>query len=487
MKRKTVLLVISPRLGDKISKLADMIGVFSAAGWKTDVALKEFGGHTLELAKGGAEAGYDLVIACGGDGTLNQVVNGVMAAKERHSIVGVIPGGTTNVWAHEIGVPEDPVAASLSLVNSETRKVDLGHVEVESLTIPFENKDRDKAVRPAVGGVHHFLLMAGLGIDAAVMRRVSKPLKEKLGATAAAIPVIEELVTQDAFPIEIRSSGGGREKAPLWKGEARQVIVSNTRRYGNIGEATPDAYIDDGVLDVLVITAGSPLTTMQQILAFVVHHKPSTEGFEHFQAAHLWITAPASVSMQLDGSAVKLETSLDTLDWAAVKEAGNPQAVMVTYRFDAMPGALRLAIPYTYDDVLFEEGASKDKTRVAEHQMQDQDAARVQPEAARKNNGHVPSEITGLLEKGQKVTVVGVAPNPERRGAYIVAGGAREEGTGETKPVAVRINGKTMFFRRTGEQVSPGVAAELREGKEIIVEGKESKRGVVRAKRIVVD
>ena len=184
MKLKTAYLVINPRFGEKISKLSEMMAVFSAAGWKTDVALKEFGGHTQQLAAAGSKAGYDLVIGCGGDGTLNQVVNGVMAAKGSHSVVGVIPGGTANVWAHEIGLPEDPVEACLSLVNSEARAVDLGHVEVESLTFSSQNEDRHRAVRPATGGAHHFLMMAGLGADATLMRRVSAPLKEKVGVAA---------------------------------------------------------------------------------------------------------------------------------------------------------------------------------------------------------------------------------------------------------------------------------------------------------------
>src|SRR5678816_4830295 len=81
-----------------------------------------------------------------------------MASKSRHSIVGVIPTGTANVWAREIGLPEDPVAACLSLVNSEARKVDLGHVEVEALAIPSRDNGQPQAVRSAAGGVHHFLL-----------------------------------------------------------------------------------------------------------------------------------------------------------------------------------------------------------------------------------------------------------------------------------------------------------------------------------------
>src|SRR2546423_15345337 len=141
---KRACLVINPRSGQNIAKLTDVIAVLAAAGWKTDIAIKEYGGHSMELATKAAEEDYDLVIGYGGDGTLNNVVNGVMNVKGQHSIVGVIPGGTANVWAGEIGIPIDPVKSSLTLVNSEARKVDIGHVEVESLTFPDTSADQQQ-------------------------------------------------------------------------------------------------------------------------------------------------------------------------------------------------------------------------------------------------------------------------------------------------------------------------------------------------------
>ena len=78
MRCKKACLVINPRAGQNIAKIPDVLAVLSAAGWKTEIAIKEYGGHTMELATKAAEDGYDLVIGYGGDGTLNQVVNGVM-------------------------------------------------------------------------------------------------------------------------------------------------------------------------------------------------------------------------------------------------------------------------------------------------------------------------------------------------------------------------------------------------------------------------
>src|SRR5437868_2045837 len=174
MQCKRASLVINPRTGQNVAKLADVLAVLAAAGWKADIALKEYGGHTLKLANEFAQGGSNLEIAYGGDGTLNQVVNGVMNVKDHHSVVGVVPGGTANVWAGEVGVPIDPVKAALSLVNSEPRKVDIGHVDVVDLTLPdtgqggqeaqSRSEKKVKVSKASKKAQHHFLLMAGLGV-----------------------------------------------------------------------------------------------------------------------------------------------------------------------------------------------------------------------------------------------------------------------------------------------------------------------------------
>jgi diacylglycerol kinase family enzyme len=195
------------------------------------------------------------VIAYSGDGTLNQVVNGVMHAKGQHSIVGLIPGGTANVWAGEINMPGDPVTAALTLVDSDARKADIGHVEVEGVAFPNASEDEQRQhgkqshkrnAKATSRARHHFLLMAGLGIDAAVMGHVSKPLKYQVGALAVGVSAAKKLPTQHPFPVEIRVGSAD----VLWRGEALQVVIGNTRRYADIVQMTPDAYIDDGILDV---------------------------------------------------------------------------------------------------------------------------------------------------------------------------------------------------------------------------------------------
>jgi diacylglycerol kinase family enzyme len=501
MKLKRACLVINPHAGQNVTKIADLIAVLSAAGWSTEIAIKEYGGHSMELAAKAAQANYDLLIGYGGDGTLNQVLNGVMTTRDRSSIIAVIPGGTANVWAAEMGVPLDPVQAALTLINSETRKIDIGHIEVERLSFPGTDQDnqekrQDKKAKQihkretkvTTGAKHHFMLWAGMGIDAAIMEHVSKDLKYRVGPLAVGLSVAEELPRQHPFPVEIRISGtkNKNEGDSIWKGEAWQVIVGNIRRYANFVQMTPDAYLDSGLLEVCVIKAGSTLTTLEQIASLVFRRKLGNVTAEFFHGPHLTISVPASIDLHLDGSAVRLKDYLNKSDRAALQSAGNADQVMVTYRFDAMPRAVQMAIPTTYNGALFEKSLAEenpkgplDKKKSERHLQQ--------------NHGYVEEvqhepreQIATLLADGHHVTVKGVAAQPQKQDTYIVAGTVPHQMTGDTTPVALCVDESVTISRHSGEQISIKMIQELQEGSKIIAMGKKSKYGVIRATRVVI-
>lgn len=544
MKNKHVSLVINPRTGQNVAHISDVLAVLAAAGWTTELAIKEFGGHTMQLAQQAAEDGSDMVVAYGGDGTVNQVVNGVMNSKKHDKrAVAVIPGGTANVWAAEIGVPNDPVLAALTLVNSQERKVDIGHVEVADVHFPGEEQNtgngkqsKKKSKRGSSKTRNHFLLMAGLGLDAAIMQHVSKPLKYKIGKAAVGISAMKSLPEQHAFPIEIRQTQNGQVGDVLWQGEALQVVIGNTRRYADVAEMTPEAYIDDGVLDVCVITGGNPLNTLQQITSLLLRRKPDNFSAEYFHGAHLAIRVPASVPIQVDGSAVKLKDYLSDEEYDRLQQVENAEQVMVTYRFDAQPHALSLAIPCNYTNELFEK--EQDRAQIAEHQQhqhhdekvtvqvhqhedkndvmltdlqrrteREEVAAQDVPEAGQEEQGKQEAgkeeqeqqedlstlerkersaDLEKLLKAGRQVVITGKVSNPAQPGSYIVAGTVTKASTGEARPVAVVITKSTEMFDHQGEKVTPEVVEQLKKDGMLVVEGKKSKRGVIKATRVVI-
>src|SRR5207237_7211388 len=126
------------------------------------------------------------------------------------------------------------------------------------------------------------------------------------------LTVAKELPRQHPFPIEIRVGGDINEGDAVWKGEAFQVVIGNTRRYANILELTPQAFLDDGMLDVCVIKAGNPLTSIEQITSFLFRRKPNTLNTEHFLGASIPLSVPASIQLQLYGIPVTLTDDLST-------------------------------------------------------------------------------------------------------------------------------------------------------------------------------
>ncbi len=504
MSRKKASLVIDLRDGVNIPKVADVTAVLAAAGWKVDLALKVYGGESLQLAAKASTKGYDVIIPYGGDGTVNQVVNGVMNAKGS-SAVGVIPGGTANEWATESGIPLEPFQAALALVNSEPREVDLGYIGVQGLVFPeaaqsntnaqgsaspqatqsskaggSSNKSQKAKKKKGDNAKHHFLLMAGLGVDAGVISRVSKALKYRVGQLAYAPAAVENVPETHPFPIELREVTGTGDDKLLWQGDAWQVIFGNTRLYAGLVELTPQAYVDDGQLDVCVIKSGNILTTAEEVVSLLFQRRSAPSDTENFRGARFSLRAPASIGAHIDGSVVELKDYLSKADAQQLAQAGDPEKVMVEYTFAAEPAAIHMNIPLTYSGELFSKplAAPSQGSATPAQQPSSNGNAQAQPETA--------EQVNALVAQGTKVTVVGVGPNPDKQHTYIIAGTTQNEATGDTSPVAVRVNDKTAILRQTGEPVTLDTVQTLQEGAEIVAEGKKNKRGAIKAAHLVL-
>ena len=489
---KKACLVIDLRDGENIPNVPEMVAVLAAAGWKTDLVLKEFGGESLKLAEQAAKKGYDMVIAYGGDGTLNQVVNGITNVQGK-SIVAVLPGGTANEWATEIEEPLDPVHAALALVNSDAHKVDLGYVGVKGLVFPNAaqsngqqplaelkagKKARKKQAKKALSTKHRFLLLSGLGLDSSIIAHVSKSLKYRVGRLAYVVSAIKELPERRPFPLEIREIADDGSENLLWQGQAWQVIFGNTRLYAGFAELTPQAYIDDGKLDVAVITAGDVFQTVEEVVSLLVKHRSANADTKYFHGAHFSVRVPASIGLHLDGSVVELDDYLSKSEKDALAQANTAEQPVVEYRFDAEPAALQMAIPRTYNGALFKHWTTEAQPHSV---VQQQNEPVAQPQPA------TPELVNTLLQHGKKVTVTGVGPEGDKPGTYIIAGTIQNPTTGDTSPIAVCVNDKSIVMQHTGQYVTPTAVQQLQEGAEIVVEGKQGKSGSLRAAQVVIE
>jgi hypothetical protein len=317
------------------------------------------------------------------------------------------------------------------------------------------------------------------------MGQVDKTLKHRIGVISVGIAAAEKLPEQHEFSVEIRVTEKESGTERVWQGDALQVIIGNTRRYASILEMTSEASIDDGMLDVCVVMAGDPLSTMRQITSLLVRRRPDNQNTQFFRGAHLSIRIPASIGLQLDGSVVNLKDYLSKSDREALQCAQDAEHVLVTYRFDALPRVLHVAIPSTYDGPLFERSHQEEMPQTSE-QRHSAGADEKQPDTSSPSEQQSQEQSSVQLDRGRKVTVVGVATRSEKKCAFIVAATTSKSSTGEIMPVAICIDEYTELLKRTGEPAAALDVQRLQEGAEIVVEGKKSKREVIHATRAVV-
>lgn len=310
-------LITNPRSGRGGIDLSEVLPVLWANGWDAVVRQKMHGGHATTLAREAAQEGFDVVVDCGGDGTLSEIVDGVVGTD---IAVGTLPGGTANVWAHELGISPRLRVAAMQLVTSRRRRVDVGYV--------------------TVNGKHgqHFLLMAGLGVDAAVMSHVSKPLKNRIGPLAIGLAAIEALPECEAMPIRAEI---GRLR---WQGRVSQVVVGNSRRYATFTAMTPDAFIDDGQLDICLVTATGMVRATQQLASLLLRQRPGEATAEVYRAPAVTIYSPSILPLQADGGTIDLDDDDITEDG-------------VIYAFSTVAQGVSMLVPRSYDGQLFQPGS----------------------------------------------------------------------------------------------------------------------------------
>ena len=157
------LLVVNPKATTTSSRTKDVLAHALASDLKLEVAATEYRGHARDLAREAAASGsVDLVVALGGDGTVNEVVNGLLAEgpSEHLPRLGVVPGGSTNVFARALGLPNDPVEATGALLDAlaagSERTIGLGRAATPGLPERW------------------FTFTAGFGFDAGVVGRVEQ-------------------------------------------------------------------------------------------------------------------------------------------------------------------------------------------------------------------------------------------------------------------------------------------------------------------------
>ena len=228
--RVNARLIYNPSAGmrDEHADLHQAIAVLRERGWWIDTAETKNTGDAIRLARTAAEQKLDALIAVGGDGTVNEVANGLV---DSTTALGVLPSGTANVWAKEMGLPlGDLVTAARRLADAEVRAIDVGEVCGPTL-------------RPRV-----FVLWSGIGLDAAITHNVEpqREMKRRLGALMFWLVGIQTAWSYRGKRATI-TVGGKR-----FRRHVTLALAANVQLYAGIVRIAPKARVDDGLLEFAI-------------------------------------------------------------------------------------------------------------------------------------------------------------------------------------------------------------------------------------------
>lgn len=223
--RKRVHMVLKGRAATD-SDLREAILEGRSQGHTITVSVTWEGGDAVRFAREAAQAGVDAVVAAGGDGTVNEVVQGVLAVPERTDCaVGTIPMGTANDFATSAGIPVDAPAEALALIlQSEPVRIDVGVVN----KLAFVN-------------------VATGGIGAEIVAQTPTELKEMLGGVSYSLTGLANVLTLTPRPLRVEGPDFH------WEGETFALIAGNARTAGGGYAVAPNAKMDDGLLDVTIV------------------------------------------------------------------------------------------------------------------------------------------------------------------------------------------------------------------------------------------
>lgn len=245
--------------------------------------------QTAERAREAAENGEE-VVAFGGDGMLRIVAN---AIRGTDAVLGLLPGGRGNDFGHVVGIPPDPVAACAILADGEVRSLDAGEVDGEL-----------------------FVGIASYGLDS-VVNRMANEAPKRLGRASYAVALFGGLRRWEPIDFDLVLDGQSRS----WRGFT--VAVASSGRYGGGMKMAPDARLDDGLLDVVIIEDMPIRRLLRSLPRIFTGSHVQSEKVQVLQASEVRVSAGRSFEIYADGDPI-----------------GHTPATV-----RALPGALRFRLP----------------------------------------------------------------------------------------------------------------------------------------------
>ena len=278
MSRRKATLILNPKTGRYAMRrrpVEELAAQLESLGVKVDLRLTEAPGDATAIAARAARNGSSDVIVAGGDGTINEAIQGLAGTKAR---LAIIPRGTANVLARELGLPLDDEQAVRIVVEGKSRQIYLG-LAIDETT----NESR------------HFVLMAGIGLDAAVVRRVQPSLKKRIGKGAFWVSGLSHLATWNPRPFTLEINGH--------KYTSTFAAIGKAAKYGGDLAITPGARLDKPEFEVCVIDTRSRLRYLRLLSHAMRNGMPRNTPEVQFVNA-VTVKADGDAHVQIDGELI---------------------------------------------------------------------------------------------------------------------------------------------------------------------------------------
>lgn len=276
---RRVLVIFNPTAGRmRHKRLAAVIDRLTSLGCVVTLSETGHRGDAEEIARRAASEDYDVIVAAGGDGTINEVVNGLASLQpttgEGVPQLAIIPLGTANVLAIEIGLsPKDIDQIARTIAFGSGREVHLGQ---------------------ANGRL--FVLMAGAGLDALVVQGLNPKLKRRTGKFAYVVESLRQAMGYDFPQLEIRADG------QTYQG--RMAVACKGRHYGGPFVAAPEAGLEKPDLEICILPNKGVAGAIRYGLALPLGKLPTLPEVKRVHTRSLTIVGPRGAPVQADGDII---------------------------------------------------------------------------------------------------------------------------------------------------------------------------------------
>ena len=263
---KKVLVILNPAArSDSARALKEKIKSLSP---RIVVRMTSSAGDARMMARKALEEGFETIVAAGGDGTVNEIAGVVAGSAMRF---GILPVGTMNVFASELGIPQNNLAAAWKVIEDGC---------LRELDLPMANSSP-------------FVQLAGIGLDAEVVRLTTPESKKSLGPVSYLLTLAQ--VAAVSPPTVVLDPVDSRRR------EGSFVLIGNGRLYGGPFVLFKNARPDDGLLDVLVFKNQSHWDVVRYFQAIAFGSHADLPDVEYFQTKSMNVHSSTSVPVELDG------------------------------------------------------------------------------------------------------------------------------------------------------------------------------------------